>query len=71
MAYQRLKTEMKGDTSRWGRRAPIKHAADRLRREADKRASAEGVRAATDRVLTITKSTKGGRGVKVSSSGAM
>jgi hypothetical protein len=42
MAYERIKTEMHGDTSRWGHREDIKRAADRLRREADKRAAAEG-----------------------------
>jgi hypothetical protein len=41
MGYERIKTEMRGLTSRWGPRADIKRAADRLRREADKRACAE------------------------------
>lgn len=39
MALPRLKTEMRGDTSRWGHRAAIKRAANRLRREADKMAA--------------------------------
>lgn len=41
MAYERMKTEMHGDTSRWGYRADVKHMADRLRRSADKHACAE------------------------------
>lgn len=37
MAYGRkLKTEMKGDTSRWGHRSDIKKAANKLRRKSDK-----------------------------------
>lgn len=52
MALGRIKTEMHGDTSRWGPRAVIKHAADKLRREADKHAvtveGAQQIEAAED-----------------------
>ena len=41
MAYGHLKTEMHGDTSRWGHRADVKRAARRLRRERDRRATLE------------------------------
>jgi hypothetical protein len=41
MAYERIKTEMRGDTSRCIPRADAKKASDRLRREADKRECAE------------------------------
>jgi hypothetical protein len=43
MAYQPIETEMRGDTSRRGHREDIKRAADRLRREADKAACADGL----------------------------
>ena len=46
MAYERIKPNMHGDTSRWGHREDIKRAADRLRREEDKRECAEGEREA-------------------------
>jgi hypothetical protein len=37
MAYgRRIKTEMRGDTSRYGHREYVKHAANRLRRRADR-----------------------------------
>jgi hypothetical protein len=41
MAYERIKTEMKGTGSRCIPRADAKKASDRLRREADKRECAE------------------------------
>jgi hypothetical protein len=44
MAYERIKTEMKGTGSRCIPRADAKKASDRLRREADKRACDEGER---------------------------
>jgi hypothetical protein len=44
MAYERLKTEIKGTRSRCIPRADAKTASDRLRREADKRACDEGER---------------------------
>lgn len=37
MALPKVKLEMKGDTSRWGRREFIKHGADRQRRAEDRR----------------------------------
>jgi hypothetical protein len=37
MALEKVKTEMKGDTSRWTRRADAKHCADRRRRAEDRR----------------------------------
>jgi hypothetical protein len=43
MAYDRIKTEMKGTGSRCIPRAHAKKAADRLRREADKRQCDEGI----------------------------
>ena len=39
MAYGRVKTEMHGDTSRWGHRDDVKRAADKHRRHADRLAS--------------------------------
>lgn len=39
MALQKVKPEMKGTTSRWGRRAVIKAAAKKRRRRADLEAS--------------------------------
>ncbi|HWZ90736.1 MAG TPA: hypothetical protein VNW92_17870 [Polyangiaceae bacterium] len=44
MAYERIKTEMHGDTSRWMRRADAKRAASRLRRVADSKAARDGER---------------------------
>jgi hypothetical protein len=35
MALAKVKTEMKGDTSRWGKREPIKKASRKRRRRAD------------------------------------
>lgn len=39
MALAKVKTEMKGDTSRWGKRAEYKAAAKKRRRRVDKRES--------------------------------
>jgi hypothetical protein len=36
MAQAKVKTEMKGDTSRWGKRAVIKKAANKRRRRVDR-----------------------------------
>jgi hypothetical protein len=36
MAYAKVKTEMRGHTSRWGKREPIKLAAKKRRRESGK-----------------------------------
>lgn len=41
MALPKVKLEMKGDTSRWGRREFIKHGADRQRRAEDWRSVQE------------------------------
>jgi hypothetical protein len=47
MALRFLQTEMHGDTSRWGRRAVVKHEARRLRRRNDRRTAVDGLCEAT------------------------
>lgn len=41
MALQQVKTEMKGDTSRWCHREEAKRSARKRRREVDRRAARE------------------------------
>lgn len=41
MAYAKVKTEMHGDTSRWGPRSDYKKAARKRRRRADRKAIRE------------------------------